>query len=40
MDFEGQTIEIDAVVVWRVVDNRMVEAWDIPAVYSPRVVQA
>lgn len=36
MTFEGQQIEIDAVVVWRIVSGRIVEAWDIPAVNTPR----
>ena len=31
---EGRTIDIDAIVVWRIVGNRIVEAWDIPSVYS------
>ena len=33
MVLEGNPIEIDAVVVWRIVDGRIVEAWDIPAVH-------
>ena len=36
MSFEGKPIEIDAVVVWRIVDGRIAEAWDIPAVHTPR----
>lgn len=36
MVFEGQSIAIDAVVVWRIVDGCIVEAWDIPAVHSTR----
>ena len=31
---EGDTIEFDAVVVWRIVNGRIAEAWDIPAVHS------
>ena len=34
MVLEGQSIEVDAVVVWRILDGRIVEAWDIPAVHS------
>ncbi len=34
MIMEDQQIEIDAVVVWRIVDGRIAEAWDIPAVHS------
>ena len=40
MVLEGQSIEVDAVVVWRIVDGRIVEAWDIPAVHSPHPVQS
>ncbi|MDB9524557.1 nuclear transport factor 2 family protein [Oscillatoria sp. CS-180] len=36
MTFAGETFKLDAVVVWRIVDNRIVEAWDIPAVHSVR----
>ena len=35
MVLEGTPIEIDAVVVWRIVDGEIVEAWDIPAVHHP-----
>ncbi|MEM8684356.1 MAG: nuclear transport factor 2 family protein [Pseudomonadota bacterium] len=28
------SITIDAVVVWRMVDGKIVEAWDIPSVYT------
>ena len=39
MDMEDTPIEIDAVVVWRVVDGKLTEAWDIPAVNTPHVVR-
>ena len=32
MSWEGQPIKLDAVVVWRIVDGALAEAWDIPAV--------
>ncbi|MDH3697060.1 MAG: nuclear transport factor 2 family protein [Flavobacteriaceae bacterium] len=32
MILNGEQIEIDAVVVWRIVDGKIKEAWDIPAV--------
>jgi len=32
----GAPIEIDAVVVWRIVGGRIAEAWDIPAVHTGR----
>ena len=34
MTIEDQPITIDAVVVWRIVNGRFVEAWDIPSVYT------
>ena len=34
MTLYGQPLEIDAVVVWRIVDGKIKEAWDIPAVYT------
>ena len=40
MVLEGEQIETDAVVVWRIVDGKIVEAWDIPAVHSPRLVRS
>ena len=36
MTLEGEAIEFDAVVVWRIVNGRIAEAWDIPAVHSVR----
>lgn len=36
MEFEGTTLELDAVVVWRIVDGRLAEAWDIPAINTAR----
>ena len=35
---EGRPIELDAVVVWRIVDGKITEAWDIPAVNTVREV--
>ncbi|NNE66379.1 MAG: nuclear transport factor 2 family protein [Pyrinomonadaceae bacterium] len=35
----GRTFEVDAVVIWRVVDGQFTEAWDIPAVFSTREVE-
>ncbi|MEM1431294.1 MAG: nuclear transport factor 2 family protein [Pseudomonadota bacterium] len=34
MIFEGAPFETDAVVVWRIVDGKIAEAWDIPAVFT------
>lgn len=36
---EGNTVEFDAVVVWRMVNGRFTEAWDIPAVNTTRPIQ-
>lgn len=40
MILEGRSIEIDAVVVWRIIDDRIVEAWDIPSIYTERLQTA
>ena len=37
-EMQGGTIEFDAVVVWRIVNGKIAEAWDIPAVHSVRTV--
>ena len=34
MDLGGVSVETDAVVVWRIVDGKIAEAWDIPAVFT------
>lgn len=34
MTLEGRPIEIDVVVVWRIVGGRIAEVWDIPSVYT------
>lgn len=31
---EGKAITFDAVVVWRVVDGRLAEAFDIPSIHT------
>ena len=36
VDFGGTTIDVDAVVVWRVFDGQIHEAWDIPAINTAR----
>ena len=37
---EGGAIEFDALVVWRIVNGKIAEAWDIPAVHSVRPVHS
>ena len=39
MNLEGRSIEFDAVVVWRIVNSKVAEAWDIPAVNTIRSVE-
>ncbi|VEP13990.1 conserved hypothetical protein [Hyella patelloides LEGE 07179] len=34
MTFENQAIKLDAVVVWRIVNGYIAEAWDIPSIYK------
>ena len=34
LTLQGQAIETDVVMVWRIVDGRVVEVWDIPSVYA------
>ena len=34
LNVEGRLIKTDAIVVWRIVGGRIVEAWDIPSVYT------
>lgn len=34
MILNGRQMEINAVVVWRIVDEKIKEAWDIPAIYT------
>jgi len=34
MTFEGEPIAIDVMVVWRIVEGRITEVWDIPSAYT------
>ena len=36
MTLDGSSFEIDSVVVWRMVDQQIKEAWDIPGLHSSR----
>ena len=38
MNLNGQHLEIDAVVLWRILDGKIKEAWDIPAVYTAKIL--
>jgi len=35
----GHTIEFDVVVVWRFVEGKIAEAWDIPSVFQVRIIE-
>ncbi len=37
MVLQDQQLEVDAVVVWRIVEGKIKEAWDIPAVYMANI---
>ena len=39
LTFDGSTLEVDAVVVWRVLDGCVHEVWDIPAINTVRPVR-
>jgi len=34
MTLQGRPVAIDAVAVWRIVDGRIAEVWDIPSVHT------
>lgn len=38
MVMEDRQMELDVVVVWRIVDGKATEAWDIPAINTVREV--
>lgn len=40
MTLEDKAIEFDAAVVWRIVNNKFTEGWDIPAVNTVRTMQS
>lgn len=40
MRLEDRAIELDAVVVWRIVNGLVIEAWDIPSIYNERLAMA
>ena len=39
LTLEGNTMELDVVVVWRIVNGKIAEAWDIPSAYNLRTVK-
>ena len=36
LTLDGKEITTDVVVVWRIVDGRIAEVWDIPSAHAPR----
>lgn len=36
---ETDIIEFDVIVVWRIVNDKIVEGWDIPSVFNVRMIQ-
>ena len=38
LTLDGQSISLDAIVVWRVIDDKLAEAWDIPATQAVTVL--
>ena len=38
ISLEGNTFEFDVVVVWRIVEGKITEAWDIPSVFHRRLI--
>ena len=37
--FEGDTIETNVIVVWRIVNGKIAEGWDIPSIYNVRIIE-
>ncbi|MEM9671029.1 MAG: nuclear transport factor 2 family protein [Bacteroidota bacterium] len=37
MVLEDQPIEVDVVVIWRIVNGKITEVWDIPSVYTAQI---
>ncbi|GAB5400566.1 MAG: hypothetical protein Aureis2KO_21510 [Aureisphaera sp.] len=40
MSLDGGPMEIDAIVVWCIIDGKIKEAWDIPIVHTAKVIKA
>ena len=39
MSLEGQPMEIDAMVLWCIIDGKIKEAWDIPVVHTAKMIK-
>ena len=40
LSLEGKPMEIDAVVVWCIIDGMIKEAWDIPIIHTAKLIKA
>ena len=39
MALDGNTFEFDAIVIWRIINSKLTEGWDIPAINTIRTIQ-
>ena len=39
LSLEGKPIEIDAIVLWCIIDGQVKEAWDIPIVHTAKMIK-
>ncbi len=39
MSLDGEPMEIDAIVVWCIVDGKIKEAWDIPIIHTAKLME-
>ncbi len=39
MSLDGKPMEIDAVVLWCIIDGKIKEAWDIPVVHTAKMIK-
>ncbi len=40
LSLEGKPMEIDAVVLWCIMDGKIKEAWDIPIIHTAKMIKA
>jgi len=40
MFLEGNPMEIDAIVVWCIIDGKIKETWDIPIIHTAKILEA
>ena len=39
MSLEGKQMQIDAVVIWCIIDGKIKEAWDIPVIHTATYIE-